>query len=433
LLPVEELSNLVTEQGNPGNLRNVVRALVEVPSPRLRQGIVLVDTPGLGSLAKRGAQETLAYLPACDVALLLIDAGATLNEEDIGTLRLLYEAGIPAIVLLSKADLLAEGDLHRMTAYVQSQLRRELNLDINVHAVSALPSYSVLLDHFFERELLPRFEQARTLRQASVARKVGALRESILAALETTLNQEKRVKNEPAINTQELEARLRLVTGEIGEQSTRLNQAFLEFGETPEAILREVSDKAVSSLRSNQEGRITAMQLSEWVHDAVQTYVDQKVEDIRRTVLRAVETLRYVATAMGRTDVPSDDEIASLLRDMPRFEMATLPADVNLTLSKWFGEGVVRSVIRTSLRQSIGTLFREELHLYGRALSQWSEQVIKRAQLFVSSYADGYRVQIHRMTGLSKGGADTAQIRTDLMFLLNWTPANSSEVMEKPA
>jgi CrcB protein len=42
-----------------------------------------------------------------------------LSAEDIGTLRLLYEACIPAGVLLSKADLLAEGDLHRAMRYLK--------------------------------------------------------------------------------------------------------------------------------------------------------------------------------------------------------------------------------------------------------------------------------------------------------------------------
>ena len=100
-----------------------MRAVVEIPSARLSQGIVLVDTPGLGSLARRGAAETMAYLPACDLAILLIDAGATLNDEDIGTLRLLYEGGIPAIVLLSKADLLADADLGRVVGHIDLRLR----------------------------------------------------------------------------------------------------------------------------------------------------------------------------------------------------------------------------------------------------------------------------------------------------------------------
>jgi GTP-binding protein EngB required for normal cell division len=192
IVTVEELGKLVTEQGNPGNLRNVTRAMVQVPSPRLKQGIVLVDTPGLGSLARRGGAETLAYLPSCDLALLLIDAGTTLNEEDVGTLRLLYEAAIPAIVLLSKADLLGEGDLHQVTGYIHEQLQQEMGLTLNVHPISSLPEQSVLLDHFFEQELLPRFNQARVLRSSSAARKIGALRDAVTTAIETVLDQQNR-------------------------------------------------------------------------------------------------------------------------------------------------------------------------------------------------------------------------------------------------
>jgi tRNA U34 5-carboxymethylaminomethyl modifying GTPase MnmE/TrmE len=250
IIPIEQLAALVTEQGNPGNLRNVARALVEVPSRRLKQGIVLVDTPGLGSLARKGAAETLAYLPVCDLALLLIDAGTTLNEEDIGTLRLLYEAGIPALVMLSKSDLLAEGDLHRTVAYIKDELHRELGITVQVHAVSSVPAASVLLDHFFERELLPRFEEAQALREASMARKTGALRDSVVAALDTILEQGNRQKSQPAVQAPELESRLRLVTGEIGELRTSLDHAFFEFGESPQAVIEEVADRALSLTHS---------------------------------------------------------------------------------------------------------------------------------------------------------------------------------------
>ena len=53
-----------SEEKNPGNYKHVTGIVVAVPSPRLREGVVLVDTPGIGSLATSGSAETFAYLPA---------------------------------------------------------------------------------------------------------------------------------------------------------------------------------------------------------------------------------------------------------------------------------------------------------------------------------------------------------------------------------
>lgn len=157
-------ASMVSETGNPSNEKCITRALVRLPSPRLREGVALVDTPGLGSLARSGARETLAYLPACDLALLLIDAGGTLNEEDVETLRLLYEAGIPSFVLLSKADLLSEIDLARTIHYTEQRLKEQLHASLNVHPVSALPERVAWLDSFYRFHLDPLFERAHELR-----------------------------------------------------------------------------------------------------------------------------------------------------------------------------------------------------------------------------------------------------------------------------
>jgi len=427
---IDELGVLVTEQGNPGNLRNVVRAVVEVPSPRLKQGIVLVDTPGLGSLARRGAAETLAYLPSCDLALLLIDAGTALNEEDIGTLRLLFEGGIPAIVLLSKADLLAEGDLHRVTVYIQEQLQAELGLAMNVHPVSSIPDYSVLLDHFFERELLPRFDRARTLRNSSVARKIGALRSSMIAALETTLDQTKRRGQDIPHDVHDLEEQLRLVTGEVGEQRTVLSHAFFELAETPEKILNETADSTLAWMRANSKARVTSLQLLEWLHDAVWKSVERHIEDVRNVSQRAIFTLQTVAQEMGRTDVHGPDELEILLRDMPRFELATLPKAINMSHWMFLGTSVVRSRTRKALRESIGPLVKQELHLYGDALSRWSNQFVSKVVLLVSSYAEAYRVQLQRISGTSDGAIDAPQLEQDLALLRNWSINESPDASE---
>ena len=427
---LEELAKLVSEQGNPGNLRNVVRAVVEVPSPRLKKGIVLVDTPGLGSLARRGATETLAYLPSCDLALLLIDAGTALNEEDIGTLRLLYEGGIPAIVLLSKADLLAEGDLHRVTAYIQEQLQAELALGMNVHPVSSLPNHAILLDHFFERELLPRFDQARILRNASVARKIGALRSSMIAALETTIDQTKRRGKEIPHDVHDLEEQLRLVTGEIGEQGTVLSHAFFELAETPERVLNETADCTLRWMQTNSNPRVTSLQLSEWLNDAVWKAVQRHIEGVRSVSQRAIFTLQTVAQEMERIDMPTPEEMESLLRDMPRFELASLPEPINMTPWMFLGTGIVRSRIRKALRESIGPLVKQELHLYGDALSRWSNQFVSKIVLLVSSYADAYRVQLQRISGTSDGAIDAPQLEPDLALLRNWNANESSDASE---
>ena len=433
IVPVEQLASLVTELGNPGNLRNVVRALVEVPSRRLKQGIVLVDTPGLGSLARKGAAETLAYLPVCDLALLLIDAGTTLNDEDIGTLRLLYEAGIPALVLLSKSDLLAEGDLHRTVSYIRDELHRELGITVNVHAVSALPAASLLLDHFFERELLPRFEEAQALREASMARKIGALRDSVIAALDTILDQGSRGKSLDTVQQPELESRLRLVTGEIGELRTSLDRAFLEFGESPQSVIDKVADRALIWTRSNHGESLTALQLSEWLHDVVQEFLNQRVEQLRAAMERAIGVLQQVAGELGNNEAPSQEEVAAILRDVPRFELAALPNRTSAGMWKWLGDRAVRAAIVKSLRDDIGSILHEELHLYGYALRQWSDQAIRRIETVVNSYADAYRAQIHRLSGLSEGAKDLAQAKTDLSLLRNWSSAENSDLAAKRA
>ena len=52
-VPLSELSEWITEQGNPGNKRKIDMAEVQLPAELLRRGAFFVDTPGLGSADDR--------------------------------------------------------------------------------------------------------------------------------------------------------------------------------------------------------------------------------------------------------------------------------------------------------------------------------------------------------------------------------------------
>ncbi len=97
---VSEIGDFVTEAANPDNVRRVANVTVHMPSSVLREGLVLMDTPGVGSLARAGTQASYAYLPRCDHGVLLVDASGAITDEDVRLLRLLLEAGIGTSVLL---------------------------------------------------------------------------------------------------------------------------------------------------------------------------------------------------------------------------------------------------------------------------------------------------------------------------------------------
>ncbi len=182
---LEHLWEYASEEGNPGNRKHVTGILVKVPSPILREGIAFVDTPGVGSLALAGGAETLAYLPRCDLGVVLVDSASTLDREDLALLRALYGAGIPAMVLLSKADLLTPADRGRMMEYIRTLVRRELGRDLPVHPVSTVGADESLLTAWFDQELAPLLDRHRILAGESLQRKIAHLRESVMATLET--------------------------------------------------------------------------------------------------------------------------------------------------------------------------------------------------------------------------------------------------------
>lgn len=99
------ISDWVTEAGNPGNAKGVERVDISVPNPLLEDGLVLVDTPGMGGLGAGHAAATLAFLPFADGLIFVSDASAELSAPEIGFLAQAREACPNVVFALTKTDL----------------------------------------------------------------------------------------------------------------------------------------------------------------------------------------------------------------------------------------------------------------------------------------------------------------------------------------
>jgi predicted GTPase len=70
----EHLTTFVTEERNPGNKLGIARVDVQMPSELLEHGVVLIDTPGVGSIFRHNSVAAVAVLPECDAALFVLSA-----------------------------------------------------------------------------------------------------------------------------------------------------------------------------------------------------------------------------------------------------------------------------------------------------------------------------------------------------------------------
>lgn len=415
---LNELAEYASEEGNPDNRRRVTGITVHVPSPRLREGVVLVDTPGIGSLALAGGEETLAYLPRCDLGVLLIDAATTLNQDDLAVLRALYEAGIPAQVLVSKADLLASADEERTRHYVRQQIQRELNLDLQVHPVSTVGSHEVLLTRWFQEQIEPLFERHRALAEKSLERKIAHVRESVVAVLQTIASRRGEAgQGGNKADVQRADQLLNQADTAILRTKERCQDWPSDSPALVEIILRDAAQGLVrppaNSERSGNDVVVRVVQ-DTLLQRAQMTR--QVVGELQQTLRRTLEAIQGI-TGLTSTDIgPVRDFILS---ELPILVLSGLREKLHPG-SPWWRTLLPRwavPVLRHWLEKRHGPTIDECVKAYNDQLQVWMKERVARLADIYQSQAEVLREQVRRTTARGdsiRSAADAGDLMRDL-------------------
>jgi predicted GTPase len=104
----QEIADYVTEQRNRDNVRQARLLVVEMPNEKLKEGLILVDTPGVGGLNKGHTDIAYAFIPNADAVLFVSDALAPLTTAELDFVRLVARHCQNIIFVVTKTD--AVGD-----------------------------------------------------------------------------------------------------------------------------------------------------------------------------------------------------------------------------------------------------------------------------------------------------------------------------------
>ncbi len=403
----EDLSAFASEEQNPKNTKGVVRLALRLPLEALRAGLTFVDTPGIGSLAKSGAKEAKAYLPAADLALVLIDAGGTLVDEDLDLLRLLDDAGIRSIVLLSKADLLTEEDLHKACSYTADQLKQNIRSPTPVIAMSSFAAWNRQRRQFYSEYLSPLAKKTREHRAASLHLKMLLLASRILLALENYPSSLADPGKLPNADQEErrraIQARLQMFESHCSEELDLLRTAAIPF-------LGDVSDRITSQLVEHGRRTVTSSEVQTLIASAVQSRVEPLIGQATDIAVQIDQLTRHPEVSAAST------EAYQAIRGAPLFEEPTVPG--SFAAGQFLPEWLLRRRLATFTKGVYEEQLRADLIVYADRLASWFRVCLSRLRETLLTVQD----QSTRAGHPSRPGPEGARIAEDvsaLQMLLN--------------
>lgn len=257
----EQVDEYVTEAQNPNNAKGVKYVTLTFPSRLLRNGVTLVDTPGIGSTYTHNTNTTYAYLPHADAAIFVFSVDPPMSQEECRFLRDIRRFVSKIFFVINKIDYIPDFEMRQAIEFAKQVLERELGVDsIQIHPVSAKLALEGKLredPHLLEESQLPDFEsfletflmkEKGDLLLASVAE--TALR--ILSDLETSVDIQRKALayplNELMAVARELDTRLRHLEQDKIDNSRLLEGEIRELGETVATDVEAFKERETASM-----------------------------------------------------------------------------------------------------------------------------------------------------------------------------------------
>jgi small GTP-binding protein len=157
----ENLPEYVTEKGNPKNQKDVQEVVITYPSSYLKDGVRLIDTPGVGSVYEHNTDVAYQYLPKSDAALFLLSVDQPVSKAELDFLKDVREYSNKIFFMQNKADYVDDEDLKESIAFSKKVIEECMGYEVKIFPLSAKLALDGKLNsesEILKKSFLPEFE-----------------------------------------------------------------------------------------------------------------------------------------------------------------------------------------------------------------------------------------------------------------------------------
>jgi hypothetical protein len=256
------------------------------------------------------------------------------------------------------------------------------------------------------------------LRAASLRRKIGILRESVVAALQSSMRRGQPSAAGSSDKIRSSVSLLRRATGEVEELGARCERSIdAAAAEVPDVIERAAS-RLIGSWSRNDGGPLAPGQM---VRDVVAHFVGQTVkrlqDDLVSFAAQLQISLKQSAAQLGLPDMPGDDDF--IIRGTPIFDPQPFTVVVSRpSVSFLLGRRFTLRHVAKRIENQLGPPFHDALHAYWIQLKEWCRAIVGQLRRQFESCAEVHRARATQALHASDGGAgDLQAIQQSLAYL----------------
>jgi len=211
-----------SERENPGNRNQVTGIEVFEPSPLLRSGLCLVDTPGVGSVFTENTTATHAFLPQVDAALFVLGADPPITADELRLVEDISKRVAHQLFVFTKADRTSNAERAEAVGFTRNVLRERAKGDDEI-SILVVSGAEVLASGRPTRDWQALVEALERLATRAGANLVASAEQRGLAHLKARL-------------VASLEERIGLLERPLAESEARLEALRAQIAEAERAL-----------------------------------------------------------------------------------------------------------------------------------------------------------------------------------------------------